>query len=33
MHVRVTTDPVTLNEVHDLSNHPCLYEGDGVNDL
>ncbi len=33
MHIRVTTDPVTLKDVHDLSNHPCHYEGDGENGL
>lgn len=33
MHIRVTTDPITLNEVHDLANHPCHYEGDGDSGL
>jgi len=33
MHIRITTDPITLNEIHDLSNHPCHYEGDGTNGL
>jgi len=33
MHIRVTTDPITLNEVHDLPSHPCHYEGDGTNGL
>jgi len=33
MHIRVTTDPITLKEVHDLKNHPCHYEGDGDNGL
>jgi len=33
MHIRVTTDPITLKEVHDLSHHPCHYEGDGTNGL
>jgi len=33
MHIRVTTDPISQAEVHDLSNHPCHYEGDGVNGL
>ena len=33
MHIRVTTDPMTLNDIHDLSGHPCHYEGDGVNGL
>jgi len=33
MHIRVTTDPISLNEVNDPSSHPCHYEGDGVNGL
>jgi len=33
MHIRITTDPITLNEIQDLSNHPCHYEGDGTNGL
>lgn len=33
MHIRVTTDPVSLNEVHDPENHPCIYEGDGNDGL
>ena len=33
MHIRITTDPVTQNEVHDLSNRPCHYKGDGTNGL
>lgn len=33
MHIRVTTDPISQNEVHDPSNHPCHYEGDGDNGL
>lgn len=33
MHIKVTTDPVTLNEVTNLAEHPCHYEGDGVNGL
>lgn len=31
MNIRTTTDPITLNEVSDPENHPCLYEGDGEN--
>ncbi len=31
MHIRSTTDPITLNDVPDPDNHPCLYEGDGEN--
>ena len=33
MHIRTTTDPVSLNEVYDPEHHPCLYEGDGENGL
>ena len=33
MHIRSTTDPITLNDITDPDNHPCLYEGDGDNGL
>lgn len=33
MHIRTTTDPISLHEVPDPENHPCLYEGDGENGL
>ena len=33
MHIRITTDPVSLNEVNNPENHPCIYEGDGINGL
>ena len=33
MIIRTTTDPISLNEVPDPENHPCVYEGDGVNGL
>jgi hypothetical protein len=33
MHIRSTTDPITLHDVPDPDNHPCLYEGDGENGL
>lgn len=33
MHIRSTTDPITLNDVIDPENHPCLHEGDEVNGL
>ena len=33
MHIRTTTDPVSLNDVHEPELHPCLYEGDGENGL
>ena len=33
MHIRGTTDPITLHDVPDPDNHPCLNEGDGENGL
>jgi hypothetical protein len=33
MHIRSTTNPITLHDVPDPDNHPCLHEGDGVNGL
>jgi hypothetical protein len=33
MHIRTTTDPVSLRDVPDPESHPCLYEGDGDNGL
>lgn len=33
MIIRTTTDPITLHEVPDPENHPCVYDGDGVNGL
>ena len=33
MHIRVTTDPMTMNEVSNPEEHPCVYEGDGVDGL
>lgn len=33
MHIRTTLDPISLNDVLDPDNHPCLYEGDGDNGL
>jgi hypothetical protein len=33
MHIRTTLDPISLREVPDPENHPCLYEGDGENGL
>ncbi|MET0089012.1 MAG: hypothetical protein ABW068_03155 [Candidatus Thiodiazotropha sp.] len=29
MNIRTTTDPITLREVSNPQEHPCLYEGDG----
>ncbi|MET0009511.1 MAG: hypothetical protein ABW124_20670 [Candidatus Thiodiazotropha sp. 6PLUC9] len=31
MNIRTTMDPVTLHEVNNPEQHPCLYEGDGEN--
>ena len=33
MIIRSTTDPITLNEVPDPENHPCVFDGDGDNGL
>ena len=33
MHIRITTDPISMLEVPDPAMHPCLYEGDGENGL
>lgn len=33
MHIRTTLDPISLHEVPDPENRPCLYEGDGENGL
>ena len=33
MHIRTTTDPVTLVDVPNPELHPCLHEGDAVNGL
>jgi len=33
MHIRITTDPISQKEIHELSKHPCHYEGDGTNGL
>lgn len=33
MHIRSTTDPITLRDVPDPDHHPCVYEGDGENGL
>lgn len=33
MHIRSTTDPITLRDVPDPDNHPCVYDGDGENGL
>ncbi len=33
MHIRTTTDPISLNDVPDPGSHPRLDEGDEVNGL
>ena len=33
MHIRTTTDPVSLRDVPNTELHPCLHEGDSVNGL
>ncbi len=33
MHIRSTTDPITLQDVPDPEQHPCVYDGDGENGL
>lgn len=33
MHIRTTTDPISLYDIQDPDDHPCLYEGDGENGL
>lgn len=33
MVIRSTTDPITLNDVPNPEEHPCVYEGDGDNGL
>ena len=33
MHIRSTTDPITLHDVPNPEKHPCVYDGDGDNGL
>lgn len=33
MNIRTTTDPITLRDVSNPEDHPCLYEGDGDNGI
>ena len=33
MNIRTTTDPITLHDVPNPEQHPCLYEGDGENGI
>ena len=33
MHIRVTTDPMSMREVENPHMQPCVYRGDGENGL
>lgn len=33
MNTRTTTDPISLQDVPNPEDHPCLYEGDGDNGI
>lgn len=33
MHIRTTTDPMTLHDVSDMAEPPCIYQGDGDDGL
>ncbi|MDH5485238.1 MAG: hypothetical protein OEY43_08405 [Gammaproteobacteria bacterium] len=33
MHIRITTDPMTMKDISDPETHPCVYEGDGNDGL
>ncbi|MDH5471861.1 MAG: hypothetical protein OEY87_05800 [Gammaproteobacteria bacterium] len=33
MHIRITTDPISLNEVINPESHPCIYDGNGQDGL
>ncbi len=33
MLIRTATDPISLRDVPDPENHPCVYDGDGDNGL
>lgn len=33
MLIRTTTDPISLRDVPDPENHPCVYDGDGDHGL
>jgi len=33
MHIRITTDPISMLDVQNPDMHPCLYDGDGDNGL
>lgn len=33
MHIKTTTDPITLHDVPKPEEHPCVYEGDGGDGL
>ena len=33
MNIRTTTDPITLHDVLEPEQHPCVYDGDGDNGI
>lgn len=33
MNIRTTTDPISLHDVVEPEQHPCIYEGDGENGI
>ena len=33
MHIKVTTDPISMKDVENPDSQPCLYDGDGNNGL
>ena len=33
MNIRTTTDPISLHDVSNPQQHPCIYEGDGENGI
>ena len=33
MHIKVTTDPISMNDIKNPDEHLCLYDGDGDNGL
>ena len=33
MHIRTTTDPISLRDVPNPEQHPCMYDGDADNGL
>ncbi|MEJ1471628.1 MAG: hypothetical protein RPU59_11245 [Candidatus Sedimenticola sp. (ex Thyasira tokunagai)] len=33
MNIRTTTDPITMRDVLNPEDHPCVYDGDGDNGI